>query len=94
MKTFNLLLAGVVGVAALGLSTVTFADEEHPVNQVVTGTHETVKEAGQGTMDAVNHVGKTANDAVNGTSDAVKSLGQGTKDTMNSMGDIATDTQE
>ncbi|MDF1677387.1 MAG: hypothetical protein P1U32_01685 [Legionellaceae bacterium] len=85
MKKLALLSAVLLGVASFGLSTSVFADSQNPVDQVVTGTHETVKKAGQGTMDAVNHAGKVTNDAVKNTGKAVGAAGQGTKDTMESM---------
>ena len=82
MKKLTLLPAIVLGVASFGLSVGAFADGQDPVSQVVTGTHETVKKAGQGTADAVDHVGKVTSDAVKGTGEAVGAVGQGTSDTV------------
>ncbi len=85
MKTSTLLSAVLLGMVSLGLSAGAFADGQDPVSQVVTGTHETVKKAGQGTMDAASHVGKTTSEAVKNTGKAVEATGQATHDTMKAM---------
>ncbi len=82
MRHLTLLPAIVLGVASFGLSAGAIADGQNPVDQVVTGTHETVKKAGQGTADVVDHAGKVTNDAVKNTGNAVDAMGKGTSDTV------------
>lgn len=85
MKTSTLLSAVLLGVASLGLSAGAFADGQDPLSQAVTGTNETMKKAGQDTLDAANNVGKTTHDAVKQTGKMVDSAGQATHNAVKGM---------